>query len=104
MGDFEALTHAVPKQQLLSPPPILVFCGPHHSSLSPSPGWGSQRVGTGWSTSRVEWGKSLGVVRPALPFSWLCLWYAGADLSREKGRSVVKATTPLSWGPWALIQ
>ena len=66
---------------------------PHHTSLSPSPGWGSQRVGTGWSRSRVEWGNSLGMVRSASASSWLCLWYAGADLSREK------ATTHLPGEP-----
>lgn len=33
---------------------------PHQTSWSPSPGWGSQRVGTGWSRLRAEWGNSVG--------------------------------------------
>lgn len=61
MEDIQVLTHDAPKQQLMSPLHSWLSVVPYHTSLSPSPGQGSQRVGTGWTRLRMEWGNSLRV-------------------------------------------
>lgn len=67
---------------------------PHHTSLSPSPGWRSQRVATGWNRLKAESGNNPGMVRSASTFSWLGHCYTEAELSREKEGSMIKATAP----------
>lgn len=71
----------------------------HRTSLFPSPGWRSQRVGTQWNRLRAESGKSLGMVRSASTSPWRSHCYTGADLSREKEGSMVKAIAPLPSDP-----
>jgi len=96
MGDFQLLTHAATKQQLMSPLHILVFSGPPpHQPVSQS----SVGLSEGWDRLMAEWRNSLGVARPSSASPCLCLWYAEAGLSTEKERSVVKAAAPLPGDP-----
>lgn len=102
MGDFQALTHALPKQQLVSPPHILVFSGPlPHQLFFQS--W--MRVSEGWDRmEQVEGGvgKQAGGDETHFSFPLALLLVRRGRSQQGKGKKHGQSCYTSFQGPWAL--